>query len=150
MTENEIDKSNSIIAKFMNWNHYPKVRIANHNVYGGFDDWDNMHDVWVLNPTKEFRTHLIMSNPEQVGLDIDFELYEDYQYQLQYNKSWDWLMPVVEKINNIDDIFISIHHNKTIIINTKLNEPIFISEKNNSMIGNTYLSVVKFINMYNK
>lgn len=74
---------------------------------------------------------------------------------LPYNKSWDWLMPVVVKINLIDD------YNYTVIIKS-MDVDIF-SDKDAKMIvsGNSphdacdlilsvYDSVVEFIQWYNK
>lgn len=94
-------EDNNLIAEFMGWKHYPKVRTSLNNVYGGFDGWTEMEDVWILNPTEEFEQHLITCHPEQVGLDIDFKLFEDYQYKLYYDTEWDRIMPVVQKINSL-------------------------------------------------
>jgi hypothetical protein len=63
-----------------------------------------------------------------------------YEEELQYHTSWDWLMPVVEKIDNlfgntdeIDDM-INVVHNAVLQFNRDI----------------TYKEVVKFIKEYNE
>ena len=82
---------------------------------------------------------------------------------LNYHKSWDWLMEVVEKIENTkikdysistditdDKTFISIWHygdgGKWSILISNLNE----EYKNFNKIQRTYQAVIEFINFYNK
>ena len=91
-----------------------------------------------------------------VGEDGRYSKEED----LKFNSSWDWLMPVVEKIKNISinnkfySFFISIASTGSVIIaKTKLGHP--NSNYNNceceyDLITNTYKAVVEFIKWYNK
>lgn len=69
----------------------------------------------------------------------------------KYHESWDWLMPVVEKIESIlpDDSIISIQYKDCII---PINEAEFdIIEKNaESKIEATFNAVVEFIEWYNQ
>ena len=82
---------------------------------------------------------------------------------LNYHKSWDWLMKVVEKIENTkikdysistditdDKTFINVWHygdgGKWSILISNLNE----EYKDFNKMQRTYKAVVKFINFYNK
>ena len=71
--------------------------------------------------------------------------------QPQWNIRYDWLMPVVEKINSFDKHGVVIHFNRTVIsthFKNKIN--IISSKKDESLINNTYKAVVEFIKWYNK
>ena len=82
---------------------------------------------------------------------------------LNYHKSWDWLMKVVEKIENIkikdysistditdDKTFINVWHygdgGKWSILISNLNE----EYKDFNKMQRTYKAVIEFINFYNK
>tara|TARA_R100001440_G_scaffold39562_2_gene59056 strand:- start:12161 stop:12520 length:360 start_codon:yes stop_codon:yes gene_type:complete len=76
--------------------------------------------------------------------------------ELQYHKEWNWLMPVVEKINNIlddDDEFVysvNIHPSKVTIYYENYDR-IFVSNEHGSTTREMlYNAVVEFINQYNK
>ena len=74
---------------------------------------------------------------------------------LEYHKSWDWLMPVVEKIectktddeDNSDSFFNVMIEVFECNINGR---DICICENGNTKLEATYRAVVKFINQYNK
>ena len=84
---------------------------------------------------------------------------EDHSHS-RYHSSWDWLMPVVDKIDfNLDmpngDYFqISINKHKTSIFRkSKLSVPYLQEEiysDGNDKLTNTYKAVIEFINWYNK
>lgn len=91
------------------------------------------------------------------------EFMEDYNFEHtegglpigDFSNSWDWLMPVVEKINNIlddDDEFIysvNIHPSKVTIYFYQ--RDIFVSNEHGStLISMVYNAVVEFINEYNE
>ena len=95
---------------------------------------------------------------------MDRTLYTCEAHELRFHLSWDWLMPVVEKIETLFDggIEVGIHFGSTIIDQCRdtdegqLHEPITLfeitmSEGYNfeSKIGFTYEAVVKFINWHN-
>ncbi len=69
---------------------------------------------------------------------------------LKYHTSWDWLMPVVEKIEAhgaIVEIWLSLGRGCRIYFVKERNEFIYES---NSTIESVYKSVVEFIKWYNK
>ena len=69
---------------------------------------------------------------------------------MQYKYSWDWLMPVVEKIENFGFEFIIAESRCKIKHNTDHSiEELFHIETIGSKINTTYDAVVKFINEYN-
>ena len=72
---------------------------------------------------------------------------EDSYHDLKYHSSWDWLMPVVEKINRIKghDIII---YKTTVHVND--DSQILLETTNNvSIINAVWDAVVQFIQWYN-
>ena len=77
------------------------------------------------------------------------------EYDLKYHTSWDWLMPVVGKIectktddeDNSDSFFNVMIEVFECNINGR---DICICENGNTKLEATYRAVVKFINQYNK
>lgn len=76
---------------------------------------------------------------------------------LQYHTSWDWLMPVVEKIHLIDkeySAYVSISKHRTSIMRKdRLFNPDFKGEiyaEDGGILQNTYQAVIQFIQWYNK
>jgi len=71
--------------------------------------------------------------------------------QMEYHTSWDWLMPVVERIENLCfEFFIvesrcKVAHNSDNSIATILD-----SEGKSTKLNHTYSVVVEFINEHNK
>jgi len=76
--------------------------------------------------------------------------YPAYENDYQFHKSWDWLMPVVEKIENQGlDVIIN---TKTCVINDVGEdrfEP-FESYSTGAKIDATYYAVIEYIKWYNK
>ena len=88
---------------------------------------------------------------EFMGLNIDKGVQSDYmEYELRYHKSWDWLMPVVDKIDEVSDenILFKIEHNRAFIEDIE-NYHVFIDVIANSRLEATYKGVVEFIKQYN-
>ena len=91
---------------------------------------------------------------EFMGLEIvnaDIILYElnGIAYpinKLQYHKSWDWLMPVVQKIESLGYVF-TIQGGKAEYGEMISKTQSFIAE---DKLSSTYKAVVDFINQYNK
>jgi hypothetical protein len=76
-----------------------------------------------------------------------------YQYQLQYNISWDWLMPVVEKIQKELKVMISINFWSWGATECKIYPNEVGSEEKEAetetSITSTWLAVLEFIKWYN-
>jgi len=74
-----------------------------------------------------------------------------FDYDKGYHTSWDWLMPVVEKIESLGysydrinaDVFINTQEGKNIIPNP-------MDGNTMTMLQKTYNAVIEFINQYNK
>lgn len=64
---------------------------------------------------------------------------------LQYHSSWDWLMPVVEKINKIKG-YDAIIYKTTCHINNE--REIIIETTDNDLIKCVWLAVIEFIKWY--
>ena len=73
---------------------------------------------------------------------------------MQYHESWDWLMPVVEKINLLDEYeySVTIYTMDCHIQDKKGNTVISIDCKNtvDELIKSVYEAVVEFIKWYNE
>ena len=89
---------------------------------------------------------------EFMGIDqVDIDTYQETNSNLKYHTSWDWLMPVVEKIESLGyELIIAesrckINHNTDHSIEEVINIEII-----GSKIDVTYRAVVEFINQLNK
>jgi hypothetical protein len=70
---------------------------------------------------------------------------------LDYHEYWDWLMPVVEKIESLGYEFFIVEDRVEVSHNTDHSiETIIDLTFGGSKIGATYQGVVEFINQYNK
>ena len=69
-----------------------------------------------------------------------------------YHNSWEWLMPVVEKINTLDDYGYSviIHQHYTEVYKNEPKPVVIISTSGDDCIKGVYNAVVEFIKWYNK
>ena len=80
--------------------------------------------------------------------------------KIHYHSSWDWLMPVIEKINyglempNGDYFQVSIGKHKTSIFRKDKQAVPYLSEEicsgGGTMIENTFYAVIEFIKWYNQ
>lgn len=92
-----------------------------------------------------------MSSPiSQEGFDSTNELTIN---ELDFHTSWDWLMPVVEKVSRFTDEHVIMNvdsrHNRSECL--LYYEGRFLPHISNAkLIDNTYTAVVKFIEWYNK
>jgi len=131
MTQEEILEGNKLIAEFMGakpCKNYWREDALEH------EDWE--HDEWT-NTTREYFVTKIHKVSE-----------------LKYHSSWDWLMPVVEKIE-MDckcDVHIYAHYNwkepnRCAIYDWKDKE--IASKSNDSKIIAVWLAVVEFIKWHN-
>jgi hypothetical protein len=73
-------------------------------------------------------------------------------YRFRFHESWDWLMPVVEKIESLG-FYVRIHGKSTLIFKKDgyniINRP-YGYGKEKSKIDHTYKAVIEFIKWYNK
>jgi len=68
---------------------------------------------------------------------------------LPFNSSWDWLMPVVERIESIDFV-VAIRTNTVSICNNSGNDLYFQNSVCETKIKSLYEAIIKFINWHNK
>jgi hypothetical protein len=68
-----------------------------------------------------------------------------FEEDLKYHSSWDWLMPVVEKIENTEDVSVVIE-NDNAYIQGVFNFSVFEDTK----LKSVYSVVIKFIKWYNE
>jgi len=64
-------------------------------------------------------------------------------WELKYNKSWDWLMPVINKIYSMNSYYKYIEETARLMVDNKI-------ETNTTDIEKTFDDVVKFIKWYNE
>ena len=89
------------------------------------------------------------------GIHIDFNGYTTSE--LKYHTSWDWLMPVVERINDLTDDWGNTNDftigNGFVWVDPHIGDRIFFSgnnpeDKKEPMISKVYRGAVKFIEQY--
>ena len=120
MTQKEIIQNNKLIAEFMG-----------------------------LKPTKVFGRYLISKDHCHCVENTEEEAMNGFASISKYNISWDWLMPVVEKIENLE--YWCIIGKWTSICSANDNERIAISSvEGKSKIMNAYHAIISFIMWYNK
>lgn len=68
-------------------------------------------------------------------------------YRLKYNSSWDWLMPVVEKIEGTKQADIIIHTKNLVQISYNKETKTYFS---GSLLQNTWLACAEFIKWHNQ
>jgi hypothetical protein len=93
---------------------------------------------------------------EFMGIDqVDIDYHEDSNGELKYHTSWDWLMPVVEKIESLEDEnkcklynFQSEQCFVTIVVNHTGEDIVEVDADNR--LDATYQAVISFIKFYNK
>tara|TARA_R110002020_G_scaffold29265_13_gene92535 strand:+ start:3294 stop:3707 length:414 start_codon:yes stop_codon:yes gene_type:complete len=96
-----------------------------------------------------------LASLHQGKINVDVDVYE----QAQYHTSWDWLMPVVEKIENLDRLagIVTINQNCCTIKSNMLGDNTIMSkqagsnyQEANTKLSNTYKAVVEFIKWYSE
>jgi hypothetical protein len=77
-------------------------------------------------------------------------MYLFYGEELKFHRSWDWLMPVVEKINKRD--YVTMYYDECRIHALKIGEfeEIKVIREGEPLIDAVYEAVVKYIEIYNK
>ncbi len=72
----------------------------------------------------------------------------EYADKLQYHSSWDWLIPVVEKIENLGYEFFIVENRVEVAHNTDHSIETIIDLTSRSKRDATYQGVVEFINQH--
>ncbi len=86
--------------------------------------------------------------PKQTHNELNWIIYDGVFQPMQYDYSWNWLMPVVEKIEALG-YTVNIFSNMVHIYSDKHQIPLSIDTTFNKLRA-TYQAVVEFINWYNK
>ena len=138
----EIIKNNELIAEFMGANFDVEGRISflySSNEHFPFTERDFNHDLIADEVSEEV---------EEFGSGLNVEV-------KSYHNSWDWLMPVVEKIESLEDKYdyftVNISGGNNPYIESSTGELIAdIAGFELTKIQATYKAVVEFIKWYNK
>jgi len=69
-------------------------------------------------------------------------------YKAKYHKSWDWLMPVIEKIESLGYKFQICRHRAQIYLDDGFNSPALCDSKSETKIQAAYAAVADFIKNY--
>lgn len=146
MTQEEIIEGNKLIAEWMGYNYYPNEHIQGWAKFRGESDpVDEIANIFSKETALQYCDNDAPShwNLPQV-VDSNFIL----ESNIKYHTSWDWLMPVVEKIATEHELVRIVFGNvKTYCkINNSHIRIINIEEK---PIEATFKAVVQFINWLN-
>lgn len=125
MNKEEIETGNKLIIDFLNWKIY---------TYNG--------------PYMTFKCYKVNSYPDIYIPESG--ILPANPSNLKFHSSWDWLMPVVEKIENLEDYIIEISYKQCIIKSYEKNMEIITSRYLDSKIEAVWASVVEFIRWYNE
>jgi hypothetical protein len=121
------------------------------HLFNGYDEIPKGH-YHQMNPDLRYFGHM-----DRFGTVVELLSEND----LEYHISWDWLMPVVEKIESIHDEFhgyfgVHISSNSCTIQGTKLrtdpenfHAAYFDNVTHDTKIAATHLAVIQFIQFYN-
>ena len=124
MTNQEILENNKLIAKFMGWNEHPK------------------YNTYVINLDPKRKTPY-WSNINYEGSLDDFN----------YHSSWDWLMQVIEKIEEMvdkNDTHYNVLSSRTSLLISTHSNPEYIVNYNENKLKAHWLTIVEFIKWYNQ
>lgn len=89
------------------------------------------------------------TNPNEIPVNGMTNIYNPDGSDFKYSKSWDWLMPIIEKIESIDAWIFDIYGNKCEVEfgnNFTMDDITFYRQ---TKIEATYKAVVAFIKWYN-
>lgn len=133
MVQKEIIEDNKLIAEFMGWSSHPKLENCSIN-----RNKNRILPFWVS---------------------YNMEIPND---EFKYHSSWDWLMPVVEKIESLNFKTVLATSELTCykyymniitgigIVKETIDNPSKLMCKSNSKIECVWSTVVEFIKWYNK
>ena len=106
MKEFNKEEFNSMCAELFGWEYFPESKSGQTWPDGTHNGEYIVFDIWVKNPTEKYRELLCHSSYEYLGGEYNDEikksdLFEDYVYTLKYHSDWNWIMEVVEKIEQL-------------------------------------------------
>lgn len=88
------------------------------------------------------------------GEDLKYKAFKLHRDKLSYSTSWDWLMPVVEKIEAMERTLVNIYGDATVIAVDAIDGVEIYGKTNHgnkdNKIGHAYRAVVEFIKWYNE
>lgn len=173
MTDKEILEGNKRIAEFMGWDTCEYVERITNIRHPNFNKTGTKINAFCLPDTHDIVCAIYTDRP---GYRWDYEKEDDngntinrliFDYDdLKFNSSWDWLMPVVERIENLEfgKWYVHIQGNTVSIedgndgiglwdfhINNE--DPcmsLHQSDKNLKPIEAVYIAVTEFIKWYNE
>lgn len=138
------EENNKLIAKFMGY-HQLNIDDLNEEGIEDFLVYASLEEAIKDYPYRDIKTYY--------GDDIEEFVFID---EPLYHKSWDYLMPVVEKIESckeVDELLIRYEdgrpHYMMEIISAYKDFPSVTTAPNETKIGAVYNAVVKFIRKYN-
>ncbi len=71
----------------------------------------------------------------------------EYSDEIKYHKSWNWIMPVIEKIETMDYGFKMCR--KVVEVYVDSTKSVIVKTKEASRMESLFKAVVEFINLYN-
>jgi len=92
-----------------------------------------------------------MNNNKLIAEFMGYEVhpvYEDERHDLQYHTSWDWLMPVVEKIESLRDANEDAYRFTIDMCNAKIEGTHIEIIGGSYKLNTTYQAVIEFIKNY--
>jgi len=145
-----VEENNKLIAEFMDLEYFPKAKYKS-DLYEAGDqagEWKET-DIYVLNPTKEFNERLIFGCYADEDYYDDKKPYDEYYWSVSYSSSWDWLIPVIEKIESLG-YFCMINKWSSVYTGSQSDRINITTVEGKSKIENTHKAVTIFIKWYNK
>lgn len=131
MSHNNITVNNKLIAEFMEFIYIPYNNLQGYSIPGWWKDLSK------FNP----KVHSIVKN-HLTKIGRGYHICRSSN-ELKYHKSWNWLIPVIQKIN-LNDTFDKLSTSKQ-----QLAWASVISLYAHQPIEDLYETVVKFITLYN-
>lgn len=137
-------ENNKLIAEFDGWTYIVCAKSEN-DLYEAGDKqggWET-HDIFVLNPSKEFLKQKKFGGFAPKDYYNDEKPYDDWNYSLPYHKDWNLLIGVLKKIREISNTKFTIDEYDKMKSITKYLNPYDYE------INFIYGKVVEFIKWYN-
>ena len=140
MTTEEIKQGNELIAKFMGYQIDDTKQFFPYTHFYKMTTDKYTYDQLDINSVRSYTEGFVFG-------------YE-YSIEKRYDNSWDWIMPVVEKIESLNDFNNSVVIGKywvviTVPVNKSPNK-YFENKRYNDKLYNTWKACIEFIKWYNE